>query len=108
MMKIKIVFWLYRYNSVWDHALLGFYFCQSRRHQTCSQYEFFLSRILKMSIPQENKNPRLIKTTGELKNLEYTIEEINKIEASETEIIIESTKRKLSAIETEKVIKLII
>ena len=99
MMKIKIVFWLYRYNSVWDHALLGFYFCQSRRHQTCSQYEFFLSRILKMSIPQKNKNPRLIKTTGELKNLEYTIEEINKIE---------STKRKLSAIETEKVIKLII
>ena len=61
-----------------------------------------------MSIPQKSKNPRLIKTMGELKNLEYTIEEINKIEASETEIMIESAKRKLSAIETEKVIKLII
>ena len=38
----------------------------------------------------------------ELKNLEDAIEETNKIEELETEIIIESTKRKLSAIEKEK------
>ena len=38
----------------------------------------------------------------ELKNLEDAIEETNKIEELETEIIIESRKRKLSAIEKEK------
>ena len=37
----------------------------------------------------------------ELKNLEDAIEEINKIEELETEIITESTKRKLSAIEKQ-------
>ena len=42
----------------------------------------------------------------ELENLEDTIEEINKIEESETKIITESTKRKLNAIEKEKIIKM--
>ena len=42
----------------------------------------------------------------ELENLEDTIEEINKIEESETKIITESTKRKLNVIEKEKIIKM--
>ena len=42
----------------------------------------------------------------ELRNLEDAIEEINKIEELETEIIIKSTKRKLSAIEKEKLIRI--
>ena len=25
-------------NSVWHHTLLGFYLCQSRKHETCVQY----------------------------------------------------------------------
>ena len=39
----------------------------------------------------------------ELKNLEDAIEEINKIEELETVIIIESTQRKISAVEKEKI-----
>ena len=54
--------------------------------------------------PKEIKNPRIIKTIKELENLEDTIEEITKIEESET--VIESTKRKLNAIEKEKIIQM--
>ena len=39
----------------------------------------------------------------ELKSLVDAIEEINKIKELETEIIIESTKKKLSAIEKENI-----
>ena len=53
-----------------------------------------------MSTP---KNLRLIKIMISQKNLEDAIEEINKIEQLETEIIIESKKRELSAIEKEKI-----
>ena len=56
-----------------------------------------------MSSPKEIKNIRLIKIKKELKNLEDAIEEINKIEELETVIIIESTKRKISAVEKEKI-----
>ena len=59
-----------------------------------------------MSSLKKTKNPRIIKITRELKNLEDAIEEINKIEELETEMIIESTKRKLSAIEKEKLIRI--
>ena len=59
-----------------------------------------------MSSLKKIKNPRIIKITIELKNLEDAIEEINKIEELETEMIIESTKRKLSAIEKEKLIRI--
>ena len=38
----------------------------------------------------------------ELKNIEDAMEQINKIEKSETNIIIESTKREINAIEKEK------
>ena len=48
-----------------------------------------------MPSPKNIKNPRLIKIMRELKNLEDAIEE--------TEIIIECTKRKLTAIEKEKI-----
>ena len=58
-----------------------------------------------MSSPKEIKNLKLIKIMKELKNLEDAIEEINKIEELEREIIIEPTKRKLSAIENEKLIE---
>ena len=40
---------------------------------------------------------------GELKNLEDAIEGINKLKELEIEIIIKSTKRKLSPIEKEKI-----
>ena len=59
-----------------------------------------------MTSPKKIKNPRIIKITRELKNVEGAIEEINKIEKLETEMIIESTKRKLSAIEKEKIIRI--
>ena len=59
-----------------------------------------------MSSLKKTKNPRIIKITRELKNLEDAKEEINKIEELETEMIIESTKRKLSAIEKEKIIRI--
>ena len=59
-----------------------------------------------MTSPKTIKNPRIIKITRELKNVEGAIEEINKIEELETEMIIESTKRKLSAIEKEKIIRI--
>ena len=59
-----------------------------------------------MSNPKKIKNPGLIKTMRELKKcLEHAIEKLNKIEELETEIIIESTKRKVSAIEKEKINK---
>ena len=56
-----------------------------------------------MSNPKRIKNLILIKIMKELKNLEDAIEEINKIEELESEIIIEFSKRKLSAIEKEKI-----
>ena len=59
-----------------------------------------------MTSPKKIKNPRIIKITRELKNVEGAIEEINKIEELETEMIIESTKRKLSAIEKQKIIRI--
>ena len=59
-----------------------------------------------MSSPKEIKNLRLVKLMRELKNLGDAIEEVNKIEELETEIIIESIKRKLSAIEKEKINKI--
>ena len=59
-----------------------------------------------MTSPKKIKNPRIIKITRELKNVEGAIEEIYKIEELETEMIIESTKRKLSAIEKEKIIRI--
>ena len=49
-----------------------------------------------MSNPKKIKNLILIKIMKELKNLEDAIEEINKIEELEPEIIIEFSKRKLS------------
>ena len=55
-----------------------------------------------MSSLKKIKNPRLIKTMTELKILKHATEEINKIKELETEIITESTKRKLSTIEREK------
>ena len=58
-----------------------------------------------MSRPTKIKNPRLIKIMRELRNLEHTIEKINIIEL-ETETIIESTKKKLSTIEKEKINKI--
>ena len=42
----------------------------------------------------------------ELNNLEDAKEEINKIEELETKIIVQSIKRKLSAIEKEKIDKI--
>ena len=59
-----------------------------------------------MTSPKTIKNPRIIKITRELKNVEGAIEEINKIEELETEMIIESTKRILRAIEKEKIIRI--
>ena len=58
-----------------------------------------------MSSPKKIKNLKLRRIMIELKNLEDATEEIHKLEELETEIIIESTKRKLSAIEKEKIIK---
>ena len=60
-----------------------------------------------MSSLQKIKNLRLPKIMKELKNLEDAIKEINKIEELETEIIIESTKRKRSAVEKEKINRMI-
>ena len=57
----------------------------------------------KMPCPKKIKNLKLIKIMKELKNPEDAIEEINKMEELETEIIIGSTKKKLSAIEKEKI-----
>ena len=47
-----------------------------------------------------------MKIMRELKSLENAIEKMIKIEKLETEIIIESTKRKLGAIEKEKINKI--
>ena len=59
-----------------------------------------------MSSPKKIKKPRLIKIMRELKNVEDALEETNKIVELETEIIIESTKRKSSATETEQITKI--
>ena len=67
--------------------------------------KLFLHHI-KISSPKEIKNFRLTKIMEELKNLEDVIEEINKIEKLETDIIIESTNRKLSVVETERINKI--
>ena len=56
----------------------------------------------KISSSKEVKNSRLKKIMRELKNIEDAMEQINKIEKSETNIIIESTKRELNAIGKEK------
>ena len=60
-----------------------------------------------MSSLQKIKNLRFPKIMKELKNLEDAIKEINKIKELETEIIIESTKRKRSAVEKEKISRMI-
>ena len=49
------------------------------------------------------KNFRLIQIMKELKSIVDAIEGINKIKELETEIIIESTKKKLSAVEKENI-----
>ena len=59
-----------------------------------------------MSRPKNNKSLRIIKTMRELRNLEDAIEEINQLEESETEIVIESRKRKYSVIQKQKIIKI--
>ena len=59
-----------------------------------------------MSRPKNNKSVRIIKTMRQLRNLENTIEEINQLEESETEIAIKSTKRKYSVIQKQKRIKI--
>ena len=59
-----------------------------------------------MSSPKEIKNLKLRRIMIELKDPKDATEKINKIEELETEIIIESTKRKLGAIEIEKIIKI--
>ena len=59
-----------------------------------------------MSRPKNNKSLRIIKTMRELRNLEDAIEEINQLEESETEIVIESRKRKCSVIQKQKIIKI--
>ena len=53
---------------------------------------FFFTQF-KTSSPKEIKNCRLIKNNEQAKNLQDAIEEINKIEELETEIIIEFTKK---------------
>ena len=59
-----------------------------------------------MSRPKNNKSLRIIKTMRELRNLEDAIEEINQLEESETEIVIESRKKKYSVIQKQKIIKI--
>ena len=59
-----------------------------------------------MSRPKNNKSLRIIKTMRELRNLEDAIEEINQLEESETEIVIESRKRKYSVMQKQKIIKI--
>ena len=56
-----------------------------------------------MSSPKKIKDPRLIKITRELKNLE---DAVKKKKDLETEIIIESAERRLCAIEKEKINKI--
>ena len=58
-----------------------------------------------MSSLKKIKNLKVRRIMIELKSLADAIEEIYKIEELETEIIIKSTKGKLSAIEKEKIIK---
>ena len=61
----------------------------------------FFSHSIKISSPKKIKSLRLIKIMKELKNLEDAIEEMNKTEELETELMIESTKGKHSATEKE-------
>ena len=56
-----------------------------------------------MSCAKKIENPRLRRILIELKNQEDVIDLLNKIEELETQIIIETTKRKLSAIENKNV-----
>ena len=58
-----------------------------------------------MSSLKKIKNLKVRRIMIELKSLADAIEEIYKIEELETEIIIKSTKGKLSAIEKEKIIE---
>ena len=48
-------------NSVWHHALLGFYFRQSRRHQTCLKYQkkckFFYYPVQNCQVLRRLKTP---------------------------------------------------
>ena len=59
----------------------------------------FFSHSIKISSPKKIKSLRLITIMKELKNLEDAIEEMNKTEELETELMIESTKGKHSATE---------
>ena len=56
-----------------------------------------------MSCAKKIKNPRIRRILIELKNQEDVIDILNEIEELETQIIIEPTKRKRSAIENENV-----
>ena len=56
-----------------------------------------------MSCAKKIKNPRIRRILIELKNQEDVIDILNKIEELKTQIIIETTKRKLSAIENKNV-----
>ena len=56
-----------------------------------------------MSCAKKIKNPRIRRILIELKNQEDIIDILNKIEELKTQIIIETTKRKLSAIENKNV-----
>ena len=62
-----------------------------------------LSDSIKMSCAKKIKNPRIRRILIELKNQEDVIDILNKIEELKTQIIIETTKRKLSAIENKNV-----
>ena len=72
------------------YIILGFCLCQSR-YQTF--HNIILLQSIKISSPKKIKNFRIRKIMRELKNLEDTIKEINKIEELETETKIESTNR---------------
>ena len=56
-----------------------------------------------MSSPKEIKDHKLIKIIKELKNLEDAIEERNKIEELEIEVIKQITKIKLNVVEKERI-----
>ena len=58
-----------------------------------------------MSSPKEIKDHKLIKIMKELKNLEDAIEERNRIEELETEVIKQFTKIKLNVVEKERINK---
>ena len=56
-----------------------------------------------MSSPKEIKDHKLIKIIKELKNLEDVIEERNRIEELEIEVIKQFTKIKLNVVEKERI-----